>query len=368
MSESFDDMKDAEEKLNCELYKIQDLYDASLGKKSSIYIHNPFIFDDTKNKSYNHHIQEIVNNPKWQAARMVILEELKSYSDADGNFLEQFQTTGFDQRLWELYLNSYFREEEFKISKYPDIDFVLEKSNQVLGVEAVTVACKTNSICFFPNRISKELYSKIFLEYSSALTTKLKKMYWNKKYIENKPLLLAIENFSGSLELIGGINVLCDYLYGIEPDSSRKTFKVHKGEDVRKSNGSTVETGFFNLPEAENISAVISTTQGTLPKFNRIGIYRGYAPINIRCLQYVAEYNRKPDATLPRPVVRIVCPGENSETWGEGITMFHNPNARNKFSKALFGEAAHVELKGDYVVSHIPDFFSFNSITMTELD
>ena len=361
-------MKAAEEKLDCELYKLQDLYDASLGKISSIYFQNPFIFNDVKLKSYNPLILEIRNNPKWQAARMVILEELKSYADADGNFLEQFQTTGFDQRLWELYLNSYFREEGFKISKYSDIDFVLEKSSHILGVEAVTVACKTLSVCSFPSQISKGLYSKIFLEYSSALTTKLKKRYWNKKYIKNKPLLLAIENFSDSFELIGGINVLCDYLYGIEPDSSRKTFKVHKGENVRKPNGATVETGFFNLPETENISAIISTSQGTLSKFNRIGIYKGYAPRDIRCLQFTAEYNRAPDATLPKPVVRIVSPGENAETWGEGITVFHNPNAKNKFPKELFEEAAHVELKGEYLISNIPDYFSFNSITMTGLD
>jgi hypothetical protein len=29
---------------------------------------------------------------------------MRWYEDADGNFVEQFQTTGFNARLWELYL------------------------------------------------------------------------------------------------------------------------------------------------------------------------------------------------------------------------------------------------------------------------
>jgi len=32
------------------------------------------------------------------------------FEDADGNFVEQFQTTGFDPRLWELYLFATFTE------------------------------------------------------------------------------------------------------------------------------------------------------------------------------------------------------------------------------------------------------------------
>jgi hypothetical protein len=36
------------------------------------------------------------------------------YEDPDGNFIEQFQTTGFDARLWELYLFAMFCEAENK--------------------------------------------------------------------------------------------------------------------------------------------------------------------------------------------------------------------------------------------------------------
>src|SRR3546814_12388045 len=47
---------------------------------------------------------------KYSAAREVIAAMMRYYQDVDGNFIEQFQTTGFDARLWELYLYAAFTE------------------------------------------------------------------------------------------------------------------------------------------------------------------------------------------------------------------------------------------------------------------
>ncbi len=40
----------------------------------------------------------------WMPARGIMNEMMKHYVDVDGNFVEQFQTTAFDSRIWELYL------------------------------------------------------------------------------------------------------------------------------------------------------------------------------------------------------------------------------------------------------------------------
>src|ERR1700761_1978043 len=50
-------------------------------------------------------------------ARQLISEIMPHYEDVDGNFVEQFQTTGFDARLWELYLHSYLVEEQLFLSR-----------------------------------------------------------------------------------------------------------------------------------------------------------------------------------------------------------------------------------------------------------
>ena len=41
--------------------------------------------------------------------------------------------------------------------------------------------------------------------------------------------------------------------------------------------GKTIESGFFSLPDAENVSAVVFSNAGTLAKFDRIGVLAGYA-------------------------------------------------------------------------------------------
>jgi len=42
---------------------------------------------------------------------------MRWYEDVDGNFIEQFQTTGFDARIWELYLFAAFRELLYAIDR-----------------------------------------------------------------------------------------------------------------------------------------------------------------------------------------------------------------------------------------------------------
>jgi hypothetical protein len=47
---------------------------------------------------------------RFSPARDLIGAMMRFYEDADGNFIEQFQTGGFDPRLWELYLFATFVE------------------------------------------------------------------------------------------------------------------------------------------------------------------------------------------------------------------------------------------------------------------
>ena len=50
-----------------------------------------------------------------------------SFEDPDGNFKEQFQTTGFDSRFFELYLYSYFSRSGFSVDRsHPYPDFIVE--------------------------------------------------------------------------------------------------------------------------------------------------------------------------------------------------------------------------------------------------
>jgi hypothetical protein len=47
---------------------------------------------------------------RYSPARQLIEAMMCFYEDTDGNFVEQFQTTAFDARIWELYMFATFTE------------------------------------------------------------------------------------------------------------------------------------------------------------------------------------------------------------------------------------------------------------------
>lgn len=55
----------------------------------------------------------LATEDRYSPAREIISAMMRSYEDLDGNFVQQFQTTGFDARLWELYLFAAFTELNF---------------------------------------------------------------------------------------------------------------------------------------------------------------------------------------------------------------------------------------------------------------
>lgn len=68
------------------------------------------------------------------------------YEDADGNFGEQFQTTGFDARIWELYLFAALSEAGYIIDKSaPAQDFAAVGPLGEFLVEATTVNPSINA-------------------------------------------------------------------------------------------------------------------------------------------------------------------------------------------------------------------------------
>ena len=71
-------------------------------------------------------------------ARGIIKELFRHYTDRDGIFVEQFQTTGFDARIWELYLHAYLTNSELSLLPTVSPDFLVYKSGEIVAIEAVT--------------------------------------------------------------------------------------------------------------------------------------------------------------------------------------------------------------------------------------
>lgn len=70
----------------------------------------------------------------------IIEPMMRWYEDVDGNFVEQFQTTAFDARMWELYLFATLVELGFAADRSkPAPDFVAWSLRGQMAIEAVTV-------------------------------------------------------------------------------------------------------------------------------------------------------------------------------------------------------------------------------------
>lgn len=310
-------------------------------------------------------------------AKKIINELMPHFKDIDGNFIEQFQSTGFDARLWELYLNTYLTEEQlfFNREHYAP-DFIVEKYGKKVAIEAVIVGRKSDNPATLhrlepniphPSEIIEKHKNEMPIRFGSPLFSKLKKGYWKLEHVNGNPLVFAIADFHDDQSMLWTQTALINYLYGVKHDYTRdengqliiSSLKLEKHQVGEK----TIPSGFFFQPEAENVSAVLFTASGTISKFNRMGRQVGFGAKNIIMRRIGTCHDHDPNASIPKCFSYLVTT-ESNETWAEGLSMFHNPNAKYPVPKELFPSIAHHYFDNGQIFSELPDFHPYASITM----
>jgi len=309
-------------------------------------------------------------------ARSIIKEMMPHYIDVDGNFVEQFQSTGFDSRVWELYLYNYFAEEELFIErKHSSPDFIVKKYGEVVAIEAVIVGRKNyNPPKYFktmpqlmpPKDIMEAHKNELPIKFGSPLYTKLKKEYWKLPHVEGKPLVFAIADFHDDQSMVWSSTALITYLYGVRHDFyyDRNNQLVITPIEIgsHKLGEKEIPSGYFFQPDAENVSAVLSSASGTISKFNRIGRQAGFFDPSVIMIRLGSYHDHNPNASVPK-LFRYKVDENSEETWAEGLSMFHNPNAIHPVPRELFPTIAHHDFKDGQIVSQLPEFHPYSSIT-----
>ncbi len=309
-------------------------------------------------------------------AKTIINETMPHFIDIDGNFVEQFQTTGFDSRLWELFLFMYFNEEKLFIKRnYNAPDFIVEKCGMSVAVEAVIVGRHQNNPLKYsrsinnvplPSNILEKNENEMPIRFGSPLFSKLKKEYWKLPHVKGKPLVFAIADFHDDQSMLWSSTALINYLYGVKYEfhynDEGQLVIIPQKIKVHKLGNKIIPSGFFSQPNVENISAVLFSASGTISKFNRIGRQAGFAAKDVIMIRIGTCHNHDPNASLPHVFEYIV--DENCyETWGEGISMFHNPNALYPIPEDLFPSIAHHHFIDGQIVSKLPKFYPYASVT-----
>lgn len=263
------------------------------------------LFQELNNKNQRHpNFTLLKEHISLSSAKEVTKEISYHYKDIDGNFIDQFQSlNGFDSRVWELFLFCFFREQFFSFKRnFNAPDYMTEKLNHEVAVEAVIVSRKTElgeiSIQS-PEEIQKKLSNDVPLLFGNALFDKMKKKYWEKQHVKDKPFVIAIADFHDTMSMTWTSTALSDYLYGYRyehtfDDKGKLIVKPVKIGDYVKENGTSIPSGFFFLPDSENVSAVIFSSCGTLSKFNRMGKQAGLGSPKVTLVRIGTFYNHDP--------------------------------------------------------------------------
>jgi hypothetical protein len=302
---------------------------------------------------------KFLRDTSGRAPARAVFKELGPWlAPSDPHFVKEFQTKAFDQRLWELYLWAVFRELGYDVTQPEAPDFYISSPHGKLTIEATTCAPSENGVLAdhpnpqTPEEMKAFLSDYMPMKFGASLTAKLNKKnangesYWERGPGAGKPFAIAVADFHkpGGDGEVGSMTwtqeALWLYLYGrriewefVDGSLSIRTIKI--GEHVYKTK--TIETGFFDLEGAENISAVIFSNAGTLAKFDRMGVDAGYAPNDHRYIRIGFRLNPDPNAVVGNSFTEEVV-ADCGERWSDELQVFHNPRAKFPLPLDAFGE------------------------------
>ncbi|CAJ6933496.1 Uncharacterised protein [Burkholderia pseudomallei] len=310
--------------------------------------------------------------PGYEPARRLLQELQKDFADPDGNFVEQFQTYGLDSRTFEFFLAAMFRDAGHTIDRTFDRpDFLITKDGLTVAVEAVTANPPPDGN-IKPYSVQPDLKSiheatehfehTVPIRLGSPLFSKLKKKYWTLPQVAGRPIILAIQDFHTGGALMSSSTALTRYLFGLgqqwwHDEDGNLVIEGYK-LDEHKLGSKKIPSGFFQQPDANNISAVLFCNTGTIPKFNRMGHQGAYMTKGVRMARWGTCYRHDPNATMPMAFVYEV--GDKTwpmETWRQGTVLIRNPNALHPLPDEWLGAALETNFVDGNVISTFAEPF-----------
>jgi len=324
--------------------------------------------------------QNLTASPAAEPARLMMDSVFMSYPDTDGNFVQQFQTTGFDSRVFELYLFAYLSDAGYSLDRsHPSPDFVVADAHgATVALEATTVNPTQSNSPQAPahppwdlsdEELQQKLDNELPIRFGSPLFSKLQMRYWELEHCRHLPLVLAIEAFHEEGSLFYSDNALTKYLYGLR----HTAHWTHDGKLLVRANpidqhqlgDKVIPSNFFNQPLAEHISAVIFSNSGTYSKFLRMGYQAGFHRGNLEITRVGHCYDPDPNSAKPFVFEYDLDSHPFLETWGQGLMVFHNPNALRPIPRDFFVDAARSYIDNDQLAADLPPFYPYMSITRT---
>ena len=326
----------------------------------------PVVPEDRLNPGF----RNLTASQGYAPARAMMQQTMDRMRDRDGNFVQQFQTEGFDARTWELYLYATFEALQFDIDmSYDAPDFLLAGRGTDWAVEATTANPSVEGIVEAPEEPDARaayVREELPIRLGSPLLSKLRRAYWALPHVDGRPFVIALQSFATEDSLHFADTAITDLLYGIRTTGRRRadgTLEVISTPIEQHVGSKTIPSNFFAQPDAEHVSAVLWSNSGTVGKFGRMGYQQGLASAGLRMIRFGSRYVMDPNASEPATFTYEV--GSRYEGWAEGMVVIHNPTAVRPLPLEVLPEALQHELIDGRVVSTVPSFAPFNSLTFT---
>ncbi|MDY0744805.1 hypothetical protein SNE35_09815 [Paucibacter sp. R3-3] len=308
----------------------------------------------------------------YEPARQMLQELQQHFDDPDGNFVEQFQTMGFDSRTLELFLFAMFKESGHAVDRsHQRPDFLISRDRITAAVEAVTAGEPSNAGLQqymalpkekTPEELEAYIKHSVPIRLGSPLYKKLKAKYWEEPHVAGKPFVIAIEDFHEAGSLSTSSTPLANYLFGQEQqwfhDADGKLIISEHKLEFHKNAVKQIPSGYFNQPDAENVSAVLFTNTGTIPKFLRMGHQGPYRLPALSVIRFGTCYKDDPNSSMPGMFMYEVGAPEFVESWRQGTVLIKNPKALHPLPDGWLGAGLEQALIDGHTVTTLHEPFA----------
>ena len=322
--------------------------------------------------------EKLRSYPGFEPARWMFDDVYQTFDDADGNFLEQFQTTGFDARCFELYVFAYLSRSGFAVDRtHPNPDFIATKENMTIAIEVTTVGPSTSGVLaelgkkiseLSPSELREYIRNELPIRFGSPLFSKLQHRYWELEHCRDLPFVIFIEAFHDEESLVLSSSALTSYLYGLDHVASwgaGKALMIDWGEvEEHKVGEKIIPSKFFAHPGSEHISAVVFTNSGTVPKFERMGYQSGIGHDTIDISRVGSCLSPGPNTMDPSWFSYSLDDPPLVESWGEGLAVLHNPHCLRPIPNDLFPEGVQSSMQDGRLVTEAARWHPFASKTL----
>lgn len=244
--------------------------------------------------------------------------------------------------------------------RYPAPDFYCRGPLGEFFVEATTVGVSSIPLEVDESNLESYYEDYIPIRFAGALKAKLQKEYWKLPHVSGHPIAIAIQDFHVAGSMKWSAPSLIEYLYGLRQaqsaDGAVRTVSISEHRWKTK----VIPSNFFAHADSEHISAVIANPSGTLSKFTRMGFLAGFGDRDLKIYRRGIAFQEAGGAAPTPYAVEVTSEGYD-ETWGDGLAVYHNPNARVPFPEYCLPNAGHYIVENGEILTKRPAFFPLGS-------